>query len=49
MDLDLANVKPSIQSWVVVTLMSVTGIVLGKYFFTKVLNVPGLSALFASA
>ena len=46
--LDLADVKPSPLSWVVVGLMSVTFIVFMKYV-TEKYYVPGLSEVFAAA
>lgn len=35
MDVTLADVKPSVLSWVIVTLMAVTGIVLLKWAMSK--------------
>lgn len=47
MKLDLADVKPSVLSWVIVGLMAVTFIVFFKYAFTR-WHVPGLSEVFQS-
>lgn len=44
MDLDMADVKPSIVSWIVVTLLAVTGIALLKWAMTR-FPVPGLKDL----
>ena len=41
----MADVKPSVLSWVVVGLLAVTFIVVGKFVLTKY-HVPGLSELF---
>jgi len=42
MDLDLADVKPSVLSWLMVGVMAVTFIAVAKMIFTRY-NVPGLS------
>lgn len=44
MDLDLADVKPSVVSWVMVTLLAVTGIALLKWVTTR-WRIPGLTEL----
>jgi len=48
MNLDFADVKPSLISWVIVGIMATTFIVVGKWLFTKY-SVPGVSTLFAAA
>ena len=47
-DLDMADVKPSLLSWVIVGLMSVTFIVFMKYV-TEKYHIPGISEVFAAA
>jgi len=47
-EVDVADVKPSLLSWVTVGVMSVTFIVLMKYVTTKY-PVPGLTQFFAAA
>jgi hypothetical protein len=47
MDLDFADVKPSVISWLIVGLMAVTFIVLLKYAVQK-FPVPGLSEVILS-
>ncbi len=42
MNLDFADVKPSVLSWLIVGLMAVTFIAFAKFIFTKY-PVPGLS------
>lgn len=44
MNLELADVRPSLLSWLVVTLMAITGIVFAKWFVVKV-PIPGLATL----
>lgn len=48
MELDMADVKPSVISWVIVGIMAVTFIVFGKWLFTKY-RVPGISDIFQAA
>lgn len=48
MKFDLADVKPSVLSWLVVTLLAVSGIVAGKYLLNR-FPVPGLTDLFNAA
>jgi hypothetical protein len=48
MNVDMADVKPTFLSWVTVGIMSVTFIVLMKYFTAKY-QVPGLTQFFALA
>jgi hypothetical protein len=43
-NLDMADVRPSVISWVIVTLLAVTGIALLKYAMRR-FPVPGLSDL----
>jgi hypothetical protein len=45
MDIDLADVRPSLWSWIVIGLSAATFIVLMKFVFTK-WTVPGLSDIF---
>ena len=40
--MDMADVKPSITSWVIVTLMAASGIVLAKWLMAR-FPVPGLA------
>lgn len=47
MEVNFADVKPSVLNIVTVTMMAVVGISVGKYLFTR-FNVPGLKDLFAS-
>lgn len=47
LDLDFADVKPSVVSWVIVGLMAVTFIVVAKYIFTR-WPVPGLTEVVQS-
>lgn len=47
MDLDMADIKPTLLSLVVVTLMAVVGINFGKFLFAR-FNVPGLKELFGA-
>ena len=47
MDLDMADIKPTFLSLIVVTLMAVVGINFGKYLFAR-FNVPGLKELFGA-
>lgn len=47
MNLELADVRPSLLSWLVVTLMAITGIVFAKWLVVKV-PIPGLSTLVAA-
>jgi hypothetical protein len=42
MDLDMADLKPSLFSWLVVGLMAVTFIVAAKYIFNR-WKVPGVT------
>jgi hypothetical protein len=42
MELDMADVKPSVTSWIIVTLMALTGIVLLKYVFNR-WKIPGVT------
>lgn len=46
--LDFAEVKPTVLNWAVVGLMAVTFISFFKFFFGAVLQIPGLTELFAS-
>lgn len=46
--LDMADVKPSVMSWIIVGLMSVTFIVLMKYVTDK-WYIPGMSEVFMAA
>jgi hypothetical protein len=46
--MDMADVKPSVMSWMIVGIMAVTFIVLMK-FLTEKYYVPGLSEVFAAA
>ena len=46
--LDMADVKPSILNWVIVTLLAVTGIVFGKWLLARY-PIPGLSDIFNAA
>jgi hypothetical protein len=48
MNMDMADVKPSIISWIIVGLMATTFIVAGKYAATK-FNIPGFSPLMRAA
>lgn len=47
MDIDVADVKPSVLSWATVGIMATTFIVFFRWFFSKY-TVPGLSDLFIS-
>lgn len=47
LDLDFADVKPSVVSWLIVGLMAVTFIVVAKYIFTR-WPVAGLSEIIQS-
>lgn len=43
----MADIKPSVLSWLIVTLMAVTGVAFLKWFVAK-FPVPGLSDLVAA-
>ena len=43
MELELADVRPSLLSWLVVTLMAITGIVFAKWLMAK-FPIPGLES-----
>lgn len=47
MNVDVADVKPSLLSWMVVGIMATTFIIFFRFLFGK-WQVPGLSPLFAS-
>lgn len=47
MNIDMADVKPSLLSWALVGIMATTFIALMKYLLAKY-PVPGLNTLFAS-
>jgi hypothetical protein len=47
MDIDVADIKPTVLSWTVVGLMATTFIVFFRWLFSK-FRVPGLSDLFIS-
>lgn len=47
MEIDTADVKPTLLSWATVGIMSVTFIVFFRWLFSKV-RVPGLSDFFVS-
>lgn len=47
MSFDMADVKPSILSWLIVTLMAITGIAFMKFVVTK-WPIPGFTDLVAS-
>jgi hypothetical protein len=44
MMLDMADVKPTIQSWLIVTLMAIAGIIAAKVILNR-WKVPGLTDL----
>jgi hypothetical protein len=46
-DLEMADVKPSVLSWLVVGIMAITFIAFAKYAFTKY-YIPGLSEVVQS-
>jgi hypothetical protein len=46
-DIELSDVKPSVLSWFVVTLMAITGIVFVKFLMAK-FPIPGLAPLVAA-
>jgi hypothetical protein len=47
---DMAGVMPSVLNWLIVTLLAVTGIVFGKWFFAQYPNIwPGAGKIFAAA
>lgn len=48
MNFDMADVKPSLMSWLIVGLMATTFIVAGKYASSK-WAIPGFSALMRAA
>ena len=48
MEVDMADVKPTLLSWVTVGIMAVTFIVFMKYLTSKY-PVPGLTQFFAAA
>ena len=45
MELDMADIKPTLTSWIIVGLMACTFIVFGKFVFTR-WKVPGLTDVF---
>lgn len=47
MEIDFADVRPSVASWLIVGVMAMTFILAGKYL-TGRFKVPGLSDLFAA-
>ena len=47
MNIDVADVKPSLLSWITVGVMASTFIVFMRWFFSKY-KVPGISDLFIS-
>lgn len=48
MSLDMADVKPSVISFLTVGIMALLFLTLGKYLTAKY-NIPGISAIFAAA
>ena len=48
MDLEFADVKPSILNWLIVTLMALTGIVLLKFLVSRY-PIPGVASVVAAA
>lgn len=48
MDLEFADVKPSVLNWLIVTLMAVTGIVFLKFILAK-FPIPAISSVVAAA
>jgi hypothetical protein len=48
MELDFAEVKPSLINWLIVTLMAVTGIVLLKWVLNRY-NIPGVTDIVNAA
>jgi hypothetical protein len=48
MELDFAEVKPSLLNWLIITLMAVTGIVFLKWVLNR-WNVPGLTDIVNAA
>lgn len=48
MSLDMADVKPSVLSFLIVGIMSLLFLTLGK-FLTAKFNIPGVSDIFAAA
>lgn len=44
-DMDMADIKPTLLSWILVGLMATTFIVFGKYVFTR-WKIPGVTDVF---
>jgi hypothetical protein len=47
LDIELSDVRPSLLSWLVVTLMAITGITFFKWLMAK-FPIPGLAPLVAA-